>query len=90
MLADVVLIDLGKAVDRIGNDTQLFRRDRHGGQRARPNTFGCEHSAYPGDLSFAPQLLQHAQHNIFRDAQFARQFGKRSRTQRKILLPFIQ
>ena len=88
--AHIVLIHFRKTIDGLGDDRQLLRRHRHGGQRAGADALWREDRADTSDLPFAPQPLQHAQHRAFSHPQLARQFGKGRRTQRKILLPFAQ
>jgi hypothetical protein len=90
VLALVVVIDLGKAVDRLGDGGQLFRRHGHRRQRRGADALGREDGADAGNLAFAAQVFQPAQDGPFANAEARGQFGERRRTEREIALEVVE
>ena len=90
MLALVVVIDLGKAVDRFRNVAQSFGGHGHRRQGAGTDAFWREDCANARNLSFAPQGLQHAQNRYFGNAEPGCQFAKGRRAERKVPLKVVK
>jgi hypothetical protein len=80
----------GKAIDRLGDQRKLLRRQGHRGQRAGANALGCEDGADARDLPLAAQRLEHPQDGAFGDPEARRQLGEGCRTQREIPLELVE
>ncbi|KFB72806.1 MAG: hypothetical protein AW09_001960 [Candidatus Accumulibacter phosphatis] len=90
MLAFVIVVNLGKAVDRRGNHGQFVCRYRHRCQRTGADAFRSENGADARDLAFATQRFQCPQHGSLGNSEPGSQFGKWRRTERKIPLKVVE
>jgi hypothetical protein len=90
VLALVIVVDFGKAIDHLGDRSKLRRWHRHRCQRAGADSFGREDRADARDLAFAAQRLKPLQDSALGHPQAGRQFGKGRRTERKVALKFVQ
>ena len=90
MFALIVVIDLGKPIDRRGNRCQLFWRNGHGRERRGSDAFRGEDGTDARNLAFAAQVFEAAENDFFADPKARRQLGERSRHQRKIALEVVE
>ena len=90
VLALVVVIDLGKTVDRSCHRLESLRRHGHCRQRRGADALRREDRPDARNLALAAQLFETAQNRALANAEARRQLGKRRRTEREIALEFVE
>jgi hypothetical protein len=90
VFALVVVIHFGITVDQCGHRFKLFRRHRHGRERAHADRVGPHHGTDAADGPGALERREPGEHLFLGRAQRTRDVGIRCRRQRKILLKIIQ
>jgi hypothetical protein len=90
MLALVVVVDLRKAIDRLGDGGQFLRRYSHRRQRAGTNALGRKDGADAGDFALATQRLEQAQDGVLSHTKALPDFSERCRAKREVPLEVVQ
>ena len=90
VLAFVVVIDLGEAIDRSGNRRQLFRRYGHRRQCRGADALRGEDGADPRNLAFTAQVFEPAEDDLLAHPQACRQFGEGRRAEREVALEVVE